>query len=100
MPGKSLAPAFAKDNTVTHDFFWWYHKGTRAFRIGDWKLVADNNAPWELYDLHTDRAESKNLAAQQPERVKELEKEWTKRAEEFRTLANQDAPPTKDKAKL
>ena len=100
LPGKCLVPALTKDNTVTLNFFWWYHKCTRAFRIGNWKLVADNNSPWELYDLRTDRAESKNLAAKQPERVKRLEQEWTKHADEFRALANQDAPATEEKAKL
>src|SRR5207248_6806649 len=23
-PGKSLVPVFSKDNSVTHDYFWWY----------------------------------------------------------------------------
>jgi arylsulfatase len=86
-PGKSLAPVFAKDGTVTHDYFWWYHDGNRAIRIGDWKLVADHESPWELYDMRTDRAESRNLAASQPEKVKQLEREWTRRMEEFRALS-------------
>jgi arylsulfatase A-like enzyme len=90
MPGKSLLPVFNADNTVRHDFFWWYHKGTKAIRVGDWKLVADNEAPWELYDLRTDRAESRNMAQSQPQRVKQLEQEWTTHADEFRALANQD----------
>ena len=50
-PGKSLVPAFAKDNSVAHDYFWWYHIGNRAIRMGDWKLVAARGTPWELYDL-------------------------------------------------
>src|SRR5213075_1534246 len=29
-PGKSLAPAFAKDNSVPHDYLWWSHEGSRA----------------------------------------------------------------------
>ncbi|MCY3019686.1 MAG: arylsulfatase [Planctomycetota bacterium] len=44
-PGKSLVPAFAKDGSVTHDYFWWYHDGNRALRAGDWKLVADHKGP-------------------------------------------------------
>ena len=82
--GKSLVPVFAKDRSVSHDYFWWYHDGNRAVRVGDWKLVADHQKPWELYDLRTDRSESKDLAAQQPDRVKELAAIWAKRAEEFR----------------
>ena len=41
--GKSLVPAFARDGTVAHDFFWWFHVGNRALRVGDWKIVATKN---------------------------------------------------------
>jgi arylsulfatase len=91
-PGRSLVPAFTKDNSVPHDYLWWLHEGNRAVRVGDWKLVAaGENSPWELYDLRTDRAESKNLAAQQPEKVAELEKMWKQRLEEFCALAAKTA---------
>jgi arylsulfatase A-like enzyme len=72
--GYSLVPAFAKDVTIPHASLWWYHEGNRTVRIGDWKLVAAKNDPWELYDLRTDRAEQKNLAAKRPDKVKELER--------------------------
>ena len=80
-------PVFARDGSVSHDYFWWLHEGTRAIRIGDWKLVADKDAPWELYDLSTDRAESVDLAGEQPEKVQELEKAWTNNLHEFRKAA-------------
>jgi arylsulfatase len=91
-PGKSLVSVLARDSSVAHDYFWWYHEGNRAIRIGDWKLVADHKNPWELYDLRTDRAESKDLAEEHPEQVKELDRAWTKHMEEFRALATQDPP--------
>jgi arylsulfatase len=87
-PGKSLVPAFARDGSVTHEYFWWYHIGNRAIRAGDWKLVAAKDSPWELYDLRADRSESHNLAAEHPEKVRELQQAWTRHAEEFRELAN------------
>jgi arylsulfatase len=90
LPGKSLVPAFTKDGSVTHDYFWWYHDGNRAVRVGAWKLVADHLKPWELYDLRTDRSETHNLAAQQPGKVKELERVWTRSMEEFAALASQE----------
>ena len=93
LPGKSLVPAFAKDNTVAHDYFWWNHDGNRAIRIGDWKLVADHQKPWELFDLAKDRSETKNLAADFPEKVKEMEQAWIKHGEELHALAMQDPPP-------
>ena len=93
-PGRSLIPAFAKDGTVPHDYFWWLHEGNRALRAGDWKIVAaGTNSWWELYDLGKDRAESNNLAAQQPEKVRELAAIWTARTEEFRMLSGQGASP-------
>ncbi|MEI7908995.1 MAG: arylsulfatase [Verrucomicrobiota bacterium] len=91
-PGKSLVPVFAKDGTVNHDSLWWYHDGNRAVRVGDWKLVADHNKPWELFDLHRDRSETHNLAAEQPARVSELEQVWTQRLDEFRALATRPEP--------
>ncbi|MDB4323758.1 arylsulfatase, partial [Akkermansiaceae bacterium] len=55
---------------------WWLHDDHRAIRVGDWKLVSSENEPWELYNLSTDRAESKDLAKQEPERVKALAAQW------------------------
>ena len=96
-PGKSLVPAFAKDETIARDSLWWLHEDNRAVRVGDYKLVAAKGDPWELYDLKTDRAEQHNLAAQMPEKVKELEQVWQKQTDEFttlvkKTLADQPQP--------
>jgi len=95
-PGKSLVPVFAKDGTVTHDSLWWLHEGNRALRVGDWKIVAaGKDSPWELYDLAADRSETKNLAAEKPEKVRELAAMWTKQWDEYAALAAKDAPPAK-----
>ena len=95
-PGKSLVPVFAKDGTVTHDSLWWLHEGNRALRVGDWKIVAaGKDSPWELYDLAADRSETKNLAAEKPEKVRELAAIWTKQFDEYAALAAKDAPPAK-----
>ncbi len=89
--GKSIAPLFAREGTVRRDYLWWFHSGNRAIRLGDWKLVATGEAGnWELYDLSNDRAESHDLAAKHPEKVRQLEQEWTKHLEEFRELAKND----------
>jgi arylsulfatase A-like enzyme len=93
-PGRSLVPAFKRDGTVSHAYLWWLHENNRALRVGDMKIVAaGEKSPWELYNLRTDRAESKNLAESQPAKVKELERIWTQRLEEFRELASKDVPP-------
>lgn len=75
-PGKSLVPAFAKDQVIPRESLWWLHEGNKAIRVGDWKLVASKDEAWELYDLKTDRAEQHNLASQMPDKVKELAAAW------------------------
>jgi arylsulfatase A-like enzyme len=104
-PGKSLRPAFTTDNAVSHDYLWWAHEGSRAIRVGDWKLVAaspsmrgrggnaqEQQKPgaWELFNLAEDRAETNNLADKQPEKVRELSQLWTQKQDEFFKLATQD----------
>ena len=86
-PGKSLAPAFAKDVTIERPSLWWLHEENKAIRVGDFKLVAAKGDAWELYDLKTDRAEQNNLAAKMPEKVKELADLWQKQTDEYTTLA-------------
>lgn len=83
LSGRSLVPAFAKDVLVDREFLFFKHIGNRGLRVGDWKIVAIKDGPWELYNLANDRAESNNLATAQPEKVKELEAIWTRQDEEF-----------------
>lgn len=53
------------------------HPGT-SVRCGDWKLIrlyagnADGSDLFELYNLRDDLGETRNLAAQEPERVRQL----------------------------
>jgi arylsulfatase len=97
--GRNLAPAFAKDGTVPHDYLWWLHQGNRAVRVGDWKLVAVNGGPWELYDLAKDRGESHDLAAEQPVRVRELAARWQELTDQFAKDAPAVPPPPAAKKK-
>lgn len=101
-PGKSLLPAFGKDEIISRDSLWWLHEDNRAIRVGDWKLVAAAGQPWELYDLKADRAEQNNLAAKMPEKAKELADAWQRQTDEFTTLVKktlQEQPKGKGKAK-
>ena len=70
-----------------HDVLWWCHEGHRAVRVGDMKLVAVKQQPWELYDLATDRCETHDLAAVRPEQVTALEATWDRMADECRGMA-------------
>jgi arylsulfatase A-like enzyme len=97
LPGRSLAPAFAKDGTVPHDVIYFSHQGNRAIRVGDDKLVsAGTNGVWELYNLKTDRAEMNNLAASQPEKARRLSELWQQKDGEFKQQAGE--PPPEQKA--
>jgi arylsulfatase len=89
-PGRSLVPAFAHDGTVRHDELWWEHDGNRAIRVGNWKLVAAKDEPWELYDLSTDRTETRNLASRDPAKARKLAERWRGRRDEFAALAGAD----------
>ena len=86
-PGKSLLTAMVSNSPIERANLWWFHSGNRAFRVGDLKLVNQGDEPWELYDLATDRCESKNLAAERPEKVEELQQAWLAELEAFRRLA-------------
>lgn len=93
-PGKSLVPAFSRDGSLRHDELWWQHEGNRALRMGDWKIVAaGDNAPWELYNLATDRNETHDLAHENPAKARELQHRWEQLRDEFYALARTDLEP-------
>ena len=100
LQGRSFAPCLRDPAAPPpHETLWWCHNGNRAVRTGDWKLVADRDGPWELYDLAHDRTETTNLASAQPERVEALEQTWTAINEECRQLAAADSPPVASRAR-
>jgi arylsulfatase A-like enzyme len=45
---------------------------TAALRRGDWKLIAGEGRPPELYDLATDLGERRDLADREPERLADM----------------------------
>lgn len=63
-----------------NDAIGWELGGRKALRKGDWKIVQANapwsNGAWELYNVAQDRTESRNLAAQQPQKLAELLEDW------------------------
>ncbi|MHC4398713.1 MAG: sulfatase-like hydrolase/transferase [Planctomycetota bacterium] len=72
LEGRSLVPIFEDRPSPRDEALLWY-VGSRAVRMGRWKLVsADERSGWELYDLETDGTELNDLSADQPERVREM----------------------------
>jgi len=72
LEGRSLLPIFQAGSREGHDALFWEHEGNRAVLAGNWKLVADHNRPWELFDRKIDRTELHNLAADKPVVVADL----------------------------
>ena len=71
LAGKSLLPAL-EQKAIERDALFWEHEGNRAVRQGKWKLVAQHNQPWELYDLEADRSELNDLINVHPEVARAL----------------------------
>ena len=87
-PGHSIVPLFTRDGSVTHPSLWWQHEGNRAYRVGNWKIVAaGKDSPWELYDLTSDRSETENLADKMPGKVRELAAGWERETEQYDAIA-------------
>ena len=90
LEGKSLVPVF-RNERLERKAIYWEHEANRAVRAGKWKLVSryrseNNLGPWELYDMETDRSETKDLAEKYPDRVKELAAMWQQYAERANVL--------------
>jgi len=89
LEGVDLLPYFAGTaKAAPHEALYWRFGEQMAIRQGDWKLVrydgnADTNtgkrqpvSAARLYDLSKDIHEDKDLAAEQPEKVKQLQARW------------------------
>ncbi len=75
--GQSLLPILQGRQRPGHDHLCWYLYGNRAIRRGRWKLVWGVTAEkWELYDMQTDRTETRDLASRHPQRVADLAALW------------------------
>ena len=91
LAGQELMPLMGKSWTkvlagqaesprTDQDYLAWEIFGNRALRQGDWKIRWEykslGKSDWELFNVATDPAERKDLAAQRPDKVKELVALW------------------------
>lgn len=74
LAGKSLRPVLEGKPREGHESLCWATSGHRAVRMGGWKLVSPPKSAWELYNLTLDRAETRNLADEHPDRVAAMAK--------------------------
>lgn len=77
LPGTDMLAYLRKDCAADRTLFF-EHQGNRAVRSGNWKLVAFDDQPWELYNFTNDRTEMNNLAKSYPEKAKQLSDAWDK----------------------
>jgi arylsulfatase len=70
----------AESPRTEQDYLGWELFGNRAVRQGEWKLRWEykplGKGEWELYNLAADPAERKDLAAEQPDKVKAMVSVW------------------------
>jgi arylsulfatase A-like enzyme len=85
LDGVNLLPYLTGENKAKpHETLYWRFGEQWAIRHGDWKLVVGNEPgslatkakPAELINLAADIGERKNLASEQPAKVKELKALW------------------------
>jgi arylsulfatase len=88
LEGLSLTPTF-EDQGLDRDALFFEMNGNRAVRTEKWKAVAREGLSmglryqvhipvenWELYDIEQDRTETKNVAAEHPEVLQEMVRQW------------------------
>ncbi len=80
LDGVNLVPFLKGQRTGRpHERLFWRAGSRSAIRDGDWKAVRNGRsaaAPWELYRLDEDLAESHNLASTHPTKLQELRTAW------------------------
>ena len=77
LDGLSFAPTLLGklDQQKIHPYLFWKYGSKIAIRKKEWKVVRNSpNKRLELYNLKNDIGETKNLSAQYPDKISELEK--------------------------
>jgi arylsulfatase len=109
LEGRSFAATFSDDTAPTRDTQYFEMLGSRAIYHDGWKAVTfkpigkmylpddDPDIPfdddvWELFHVAEDFSESHDLAAEHPEKVRELVDLWWSQAEQFHVLPLDNRP--------
>jgi arylsulfatase len=94
MEGTSLAYTLTNAQAPSQKTEQYYEiEANRGYIADGWKIAAYREGSqtydepkWELYNLNNDMSESKDVAAEFPDKVKELEKKWWKAADKYQVL--------------
>lgn len=98
--GKSLVPLLAgsaKAVRTETDWIGWEMFGNRAIRQGDWKILyitkeAQGTGAWQLFNLREDPAETNDLSAANPDRLKSMLALWDEYAKKNGVILTGDGP--------
>lgn len=74
---------------------YWEHERGKAVRKGNWRLTALANGGWQLFDLAHDLSETNNVAAEHPDKVREMKSLWNTWAKSVGLNVPDDIPETK-----
>jgi len=74
--GISLLPVLNGEDPQRGEPLFWQWQDGKAIRSGQWKMVSDNNGPWELYNMEIDQTETNDLMKEFPEVATNLISEW------------------------
>ena len=79
LDGKSLLSVLKGQKTNGRTDIFFEHAKGQAYIKDNWKVVMPTTTQtWELYDLSKDRNEQNNLAATQPDKLKDMTTAWEK----------------------
>lgn len=96
--GENLWPVLTGDGLKDRPLFWRFW-GQSAVRLGDWKLLFAGDHEW-LFNLSEDPGETTNLAAEHPEKVRELKTllvDWEKGNAPARTPGARPLNPSEER---
>ncbi len=83
-----------KDSWDEERIMYWEHENGKAIRKGNWRLTALANAGWQLFDLAHDLSETNNVAAEYPDKVRELKTLWNQWAKSVGLSVSEDIEDT------
>lgn len=93
---RSFVPLLKDKNSWDDErTLYWEHERGKAVRKGNWRLTALANGGWQLFDLAHDLSETNNVAAEHPEKVREMKSLWNTWAKSVGLNVPDDIPETK-----
>ncbi|MCB1279564.1 arylsulfatase [Prosthecobacter sp.] len=96
--GISLAPLIAGGEIKARPPIHLLFSSDRGLRDGDWKIVSYKSQPWELYHISTDRTELRDVAAQHPDIVERMVRQWHDMSEHVLMTKGKELAPVATEA--